>query len=223
MIPAFTKHRSSASSTLSLLHFDGTNGSTSFVDAAPNTTWSGTGSPVISTAQSMFGGSSLYLNGSSFLAAATPINIDLSQTDFTIEGFIYPTSISSTWVFFASWAGVSNMVLRAFSGAGSDTRLDYNQNSTAFDSASGVIVANAWQHVAWVRKGQNVYGFVGGVLEASGTITAAQSTAGYAAEIGRNNQNNVWYYTGYIDEFRLSNVARYTANFTPPTSPFTYP
>ena len=53
--------------TLALLHFDGANNSTVFTDNSPfnQTVAVVTGTPKISTAMSRFGGSSLYLDGSS--------------------------------------------------------------------------------------------------------------------------------------------------------------
>ena len=38
--------------------------------------------------------------------------------------------------------------------------------------------------------------------------------------IGENSQLNYWAFYGYISEFRVSNIARYTTNFVPPTKPY---
>jgi len=78
-----------------LLHFDGTNGSTTFVDSsAYNRTISTNGSPTISTAASVSGGSSLLLQGwpgtQDGLKATIPSNgMGLVTTKtWTIEGYV---------------------------------------------------------------------------------------------------------------------------------------
>jgi len=78
-----------------LLHFDGTNGSTTFVDSsAYNRTISTDGSPTISTAASVSGGSSLLLQGwpgtQDGLIATIPSNgMGLVTTKtWTIEGYV---------------------------------------------------------------------------------------------------------------------------------------
>jgi len=78
-----------------LLHFDGTNGSTTFVDSSIyNRTIETIGSPVISTAASVSGGSSLLLQGwpatSWGLKAIIPANgLGLATTKtWTIEGYV---------------------------------------------------------------------------------------------------------------------------------------
>ena len=78
-----------------LLHFDGTNGSTTFVDSsAYNRTISTYGSPTISTAASVSGGSSLLLQGWPLahdgLKATIPSNgmgVVTTKT-WTIEGYV---------------------------------------------------------------------------------------------------------------------------------------
>ena len=81
--------------TAALLHFDGTNGSTTFVDSSIyNRTIETIGSPVISTAASVSGGSSLLLQGwpatSWGLKAIIPANgLGLATTKtWTIEGYV---------------------------------------------------------------------------------------------------------------------------------------
>ena len=78
-----------------LLHFDGTNGSTTFVDSSIyNRTIATIGSPAISTAASVSGGSSLLLQGwpagYDGLKATIPTNgLGLATTKtWTIEGYV---------------------------------------------------------------------------------------------------------------------------------------
>lgn len=78
-----------------LLHFDGTNGSTTFIDSSIyNRTIETIGSPVISTAASVSGGSSLLLQGwpasAHGLKAIIPANgLGLATTKtWTIEGYV---------------------------------------------------------------------------------------------------------------------------------------
>jgi hypothetical protein len=84
-----------ASLTLALLHFDGTDGSTTFVDSSIyNRTISTNGSPTISTAASVSGGSSLLLQGwpgkNDGLKATIPsdgMGVVTTKT-WTIEGYV---------------------------------------------------------------------------------------------------------------------------------------
>jgi hypothetical protein len=70
-----------------MLHFDGANGSTTFVDSSPNNfTVTRAGDAVISTAQSRFGGSSVVFDGDSdYLSAGFNDAFAFGTSDFTIE------------------------------------------------------------------------------------------------------------------------------------------
>lgn len=85
---------------------------------------------------------------------------------------------------------------------------------------------NTWVHLAVTRRGSTVRGFQGGVLQFTqgGDSTLA---AAHAITVGGANESD-WGanhgFVGELDEFRITNgVARYTADFTPPTQPFPNP
>jgi hypothetical protein len=94
----------------------------------------------------------------------------------------------------------------------------------ALVSASGLVVSQ-WQHLAVSKDGSTFRLFINGVLVNS--ATSAQSISAsttnfligtYPDIAGLPAGNN---YNGFLDDFRITlGVARYTANFTPPTAPF---
>jgi hypothetical protein len=80
---------------------------------------------------------------------------------------------------------------------------------------------NAWNHIAWVRNGNSIQIFVNGIGNGGSAFNFNITDYG-PVTIGTNqNINDGYAYTGYIDELRVTvGYARYTANFTPPTSAF---
>jgi len=79
-----------------------------------------------------------------------------------------------------------------------------------------------WTHVAFTRAAGTIYIFTNGKLVASGSGFANYNfNTAYNLGIGYfNDGTNVRFLSGYIDEFRLSNVARWTADFTPSVLPY---
>ena len=89
-------------------------------------------------------------------------------------------------------------------------------------SGSTTAELNTWQHVAGVWDGSEMRIYVGGVLRGSASYTAASSMADpmrIGAQGGAPNPNPVGeVFAGNIGPFRISSIARYTADFTPATS-----
>lgn len=76
--------------------------------------------------------------------------------------------------------------------------------------------AGATYHVAFVRSGGNVKAYING-----SSLGAAQNgnlniPLTYAHAIGRGSGSNYW--KGMLDSLRISNIARYTTDFTPPAA-----
>ena len=92
----------------------------------------------------------------------------------------------------------------------------------------GTLSTSTWTHVAVTRSGSTVRGFLNGSLISSGTSTR-DFTNSYPLFVGIwGTSGGNWPsgtidspFNGYIDDLRITKgVARYTANFTPPTQAF---
>ena len=92
---------------------------------------------------------------------------------------------------------------------------------------TGLWVASTWNHVAWVREGtgsdeNKIY--LNGSLVGSAFTNDVTYSSEQKYHIGGNFYSQVAFgqypFSGHISNLRMSNIARYTANFTPPTSEF---
>lgn len=215
---------SSDTNTLLLMHFDEGSGTTladetgrtfTTTDIATHTTASGKFSRGVFPASNTWDGA----------VGSSPVNI--SGGVFTIEFFVARRGSGATTTYETVFAQTTN------SGTWADGLVVFVSGDSNIVQAyldgiptPAAIIGNTpgvWQHIALVRSGDGATDtkwYVNGVGE-GGFAT------GYATHANVNpNIGNTAPSAGYrlnsvgIDELRISNVARYTADFTPPTAPF---
>jgi hypothetical protein len=211
-----------------LLHGDGANGSTAIVDSSPTPkTVTAFGNAQISTAQSKFGGASIAFDGTGDVLTIPDNSVfDFGSGNFTIEGWIYQTTpTTGLRLLYAKRTipspGISNVAVAVNGG----TMTAWAASGTAsWDIVNGVTfgaaTTNTWTHFAVVRNGTAFTGYLGGVGTSLGTSSATIISTASSVSIG-GDTDGTSAFAGYIDDFRITKgIARYTANFTPPTAPF---
>ncbi|MGQ0708688.1 MAG: LamG domain-containing protein [Rhodoferax sp.] len=208
-----------------LLHADGTDASTSIVDSSPTSkTLSVSGNARISTAQSKFGGSSLYFDGSGDrVQSPDHADFDFGSGDFTVEFWMCPDTVTGTRVLIdrGDYSNYTPWLISQDNAALGFTccNATYNAWAVAFSSAN-LLVAGVWCHVAAVRAGSTFKLFHNGIEVGSATYAGSLGTKTMPLGIGRT-ANNYYHYAGYLDEIRITKgVARYLGNFVPPSAPF---
>jgi hypothetical protein len=218
----------SAPGTVALFHFNGPNGSTTLTDSSGKGKVAViTGNPVISTAQSKFGGASLYVNGTATVRrnfVSVPEDADLNfPGDFTIDWWQYVVAYTNTWGGFvqvrAQAESDKNTCAYCVASGWSAGGASY-QFIRYPDDAVAAPTAKAWHHLALTRSGDAFRVFIDGKLVAtdagfSVTVHGILSTTGQVVA-GDNGDFN-----GYIDELRVvKGVALWTTDFAPPTSEY---
>jgi Concanavalin A-like lectin/glucanases superfamily len=180
----------------------------------------------ISTTQSKFGSSSMYFNGSTdYLTIPNNIMYYFAAGDFTVEAWIYPTSVSGYQYIASVWGvyGQSDTTYSSWqfrlNNNNLETVLQSSSTSTTITGSGTNIQTNTWQHVALVRTSNVVKLFVSGNQVASQSYSSTLNNTSSAFAIGVQ-LGGYYYYNGYIDDLRVSRYARYTSTFTPPTSAF---
>ena len=143
---------------------------------------------------------------------------DLGSGDFTIEMWLYFSgSTGSFYNICGKWSSSTQWILqwrgtfwRFYTNNGGAPSVDWN------DSVS----SGQWYHIAVCRSGSNFRFFRDGTqIGSTYTSSAAITSTTDILQIG-GAQGSTTPLNGNISDFRLSKVARYTTNFTPPTRSF---
>ena len=173
------------------------------------------GTPTINTINPKFGAGALSLNGSSYLNIA-PVNADLtlaSTNTWTVEGWFYPTTFAASNEMFSS-SGLNAYL---------DTsgRIVINNGSTGNYTSTAVATINTWNKIELDCNVGTCYVFLNGNYI---NTFAMQATAGGGPIYISSYVGSSGFFTGLIDEFRVSiGVNRHnttTTSYTPETIAF---
>lgn len=215
--------------TLLLMHFDGPNGTDIRDSSIYNRPVTLYGDAQISTAQSKFGGSSGLWDGTGDgLSVPDATELNFGTGAFTIDLWVRlsSTSVVQTLVTKRAAAGGNTSPFHIiYNNTGTRFEFYSTSNGTSFDIANGVSmgtgVINTWAHLAVVRSGSSFYLFKDGTQVGS-TITNSSSlyVNSDTVRVGAQGNGTANPLNGYMDEVRISNIARWTSNFTPPTEPY---
>jgi hypothetical protein len=207
----------------------------SFTDASSNNITVTATNAVISSAQSKWGGSSMYFDGSGdWVNTAATSALEFGSGNFTIETWIRPSDSGRRSIYHGSsgvdWSVGIDCDAQKFRIWASSNGTSWNLiNSDGGGNGIGTInmTINAWNHVAFVRNGTTWQTYVNGVrdLNLTGISGTLVDRSAYAKSIGKwwfsNGAGNPTTFDGYMNDFRVTKgVARYTSNFSVPTDPF---
>jgi hypothetical protein len=181
------------------------------------------GDAKVSTAQYKYGTGSIAFDGTGdYLKTPNNAILTFGTGDLTLECWIYQTATStSTYrVIFGD---------NVYGSTGGYTLYSYNNALNLWKGSggggaeviapAGTITLNTWTHVAWTRSGSSNRLFINGTQVGSTTTDATNYTS-TASFIGAS-QSGTLPFAGYIDDLRITKgYARYTSNFTPPSSAF---
>jgi hypothetical protein len=170
-----------------------------------------------STTQTKFLSSSMYFDGTGDYINAENFDIgNVGTAPFTFEGWFYLTASPANYITIMQTRG-SNASQTGFVMAISAA--DFYIYSGAFIGQKGsAISSNQWYHWAYTRDTSgNQRVFLDGTQTGS-TYTTARNYTDDKLWIGAKYDGSE-YFTGYQSDIRITKgLARYTANFTPPTA-----
>ena len=179
----------------------------------------------LDTSVKKFGTASLALDGTND-SVSIPSTGDFgfgTNTDFTIEFWAYAntTGLSSATLFDLRTNGSdTNGISIAYRAAG---EVDMRVGTTTAITGSGAgIATGVWKHYALAREGTDTRLFVDGTQRGIKTSDTTDYGASKGLVIGADFDGTANAVNGWIDDFRIEfGVAKYTSNFTAPTSELT--
>ena len=189
----------------SLLHFNNSNNLTK--DEIKGVPWQVVGT-VASSQDGKFG-TCLSMNGNGYLQNNT---IDLSlDKEWTLDMWVYASSFGSIQPVFSISSGES---------PSRGILIEEGKLYVAVNNSWNIFSLNfpisQWVHFSLVNSLQELYAFVNGIRKVK--LSNNKVTLGGTSEILLGSDRTVSStFKGFIDEFRISDEALWTSDFTPPT------
>jgi hypothetical protein len=187
------------------------------------------GSAQVSTSVKKYGTGSLKFNGTTdYFASSATLPAYLGTGNWTIETWVYLNTLSpANYEVIANYGyEFANQTYQSwllYINTDNTLRFAYQTGSGNTDTSFGNpgFSANTWAHLAVVRNGSTITAYVNGTALGT-TINIGTNNIIYRASpsqftLGWSGASS--FFNGYLDDFRITKgLARYTANFTPPTS-----
>lgn len=185
-------------------------------DNAMMNNWETVNSTQISTSIKKYGTGSIYNPAGSSLRINSIVPNAFGTRDFTIEFWLYPSG------------GAGGTPVSNWTGSGWAFLFEGQQITFSRPTAGYAVIVkdpsnitlNQWTHIAVSRASGTVRLFRDGVVVASAADSTSFTAAGQLSIGSLYGDGASWQFNGYFDDVRItSGIARYTANFTPPTAP----
>jgi hypothetical protein len=202
-----------------LLHCDGFNGSTAFIDSSASAhTITVHGNAQVATGQSKFGGASSAYDGSGdWLTSETHADFGFGTGDFTVECWVRFTSTADGWIVSTELTGKTAINV-SYGGA---NKISWFGLGNTRVIGTTTVTTGVWYHVAYARASGSGRLFVNGTQEGATYADSLDYGSSLNACIGSYSNGSSHFLNGWIDEVRISKgIARWTANFTPPTQAY---
>jgi len=227
--------------TIFLCHFDGPDGAIAATDVAgfgnaPHPiTFSGNAQ--LDTAQQKFGSASLLLDGTADkISLPASADWNLGST-WTYESWIRSTTFSSaagntSWFLARCVAGDNDkwfIYMYTLPGEGGTWRFRVGSLTGGawdvyFYTSATTLSDNTWYHWQVTRDGSNWYVSIDGTAALTNTLLNGAYANGTNQSTGTMyigaGEDDSWAIDGWLDEYRISTVARYTSFPFAPTGPF---
>lgn len=169
-------------------------------------------------------GSGVFDGSGDFLTAPNHTDFNFGTGDFTLEAWIRKAAFSGYEALFARYSNYATQgVIWMGTNTGGTLEFFAGPNGASIVLASNnTISINTWTHVAVARESGVTRLFVGGAKQtATHTGSVNITDVGDDFHIASNSDEPpAEGFAGNIDEIRVSNNARYTADFVPATVPF---
>jgi hypothetical protein len=218
-----------------LMPFDGVDGATTWVDEsdANHTSDFSYNGNVIDTAQSKWGGTSLYFDGNDYLdvtqSSYTGGDFDFDTGDFTIETWIRFTSTHinnycNIWLPTGPSTPDAKFIRLTWDGRDpANNWYIYCKTGSDFTYQDTSLAADTWYHIAVSRTSGVIKFFKDGTQLGSDLNNA--NAMGFYGGMRLGKTYSTWTpaynFGGWMDDFRVTKgVGRYTSNFTAPTEAF---
>lgn len=214
------------SNVVLLLHMDGSNGSTTFIDSSSTPkTVTPFGSAQISTADSKFGGAAGFFNNTdAYLTTPHHSSFNFATGDWTVELYCKINPVESDIIINkATNFGFFPFQIRVF-GNRFNAR-GYSNSGQVYNlgvTSGPTVVAGTWYHVALCRQSNNFLLYVdGNLVEYSSSSATLFSGTTPVSIAGLSNGQGLM--AGYMEDVRITvGVCRYPngISFPVPTTAF---
>jgi len=204
-----------------LLHMDGTNNSTSFVDECGRSV-SVEGNAKIVTATSKFNGACAYFDGDGdYVYVPNSSDFNPGYSDLTWDFWVKRSAINTTMYGMGQQNDTTDEQYFRFN---INNTLHFRLTTPYYLATSATITdTTTWHHVAIVRHNGIVKIYIDGVADSNTADFTNANGINFISNfsVGRTGNYASDNFNGYLDEVRVSiGIARWTANFTPPTTQY---